>query len=77
MSCSGCWFPSKYIRARLILGPLNTGVCEGCADVLAKWGIPPKIRGRFFKSLERRGCCGYPMILDYVWMCDDGDEKKF
>jgi hypothetical protein len=52
VSCSGYWCPTKLNQARMILGPLNTGVCEGCADVLAKWGIPPKIRGRFFKSLE-------------------------
>jgi hypothetical protein len=29
-----------------------TSVSEGCVDVSAKWGIPPKIGGRFFKRLE-------------------------
>jgi hypothetical protein len=53
-----------------------TGVCEGCIYVLTKWGIPPKIGGRFLKRLERQGCCGSPIIMDYVWMCDVDNENK-
>jgi hypothetical protein len=53
-----------------------TGVCDGCVDVSAKLGTPPKIGGRFLKHRDRWGCCGSPMVLDYMWMCASGGEKK-
>jgi hypothetical protein len=53
-----------------------TGVCDGCDDVSAKLGTPPKIGGRFLKRQDRRGCYGSPMVLYYMWMCASGDEEK-
>jgi hypothetical protein len=41
-----------------------TGVCEGGANEVARLGTPPKIGGRFSKSLERWGFCGSPMMSD-------------
>ena len=41
-------------------------MCASCVVVSTKLGTPPKIEERFLRHLEWWGCCGSPMILDYM-----------
>ena len=46
-----------------------TGVWDGWVGELVRLGTPPRIGGRFYKHLERRGFCGSPMMSDWQSEC--------